>query len=299
LTVCPIYFEDVPPNDPFFVYIRCLTCRALLSGYPCGGPGEPCNPPGNQPYFRPVANATRGQIAKILSNAAGYSEVIPSTQQTFEDVPPGSTFWVFIERIASRGIINGYPCGSAGEPCVGPGNRPYFRPYIPVTRGQLSKMDALTAGLTAVPTTQTFEDVPPGSTFYPWIEQLSNLGVISGYPCGGAGEPCVPPGNRPYFRPYNDVTRGQITKFVVLAAALPVVTPAGPRFADVPPTHPFYATIETAALYGVVGGYPCGGPGEPCDPQNRPYYRSGQSVTRAQFAKMLFQAFALNRGRTR
>jgi hypothetical protein len=214
LTVCPIYFEDVPPNDPFFTYVRCLTCRALLSGYPCGGPGEPCNPPGNQPYFRPVANATRGQIAKILSNAAGYSEVIPSTQQTFEDVPPGSTFWVFIERIASRGIINGYPCGSAGEPCVGPGNRPYFRPYIPVTRGQLSKMDALTAGLTAVPTTQTFEDVPPGSTFYPWIEQLSNLGVISGYPCGGAGEPCVPPGNRPYFRPYNDVTRAQTAKII-------------------------------------------------------------------------------------
>jgi hypothetical protein len=214
LTVCPIYFEDVPPGDPFFTYVRCLTCRALLSGYPCGSPGEPCIGPGNQPYFRPVANATRGQIAKILSNAAGYADVIPSTLQTFEDVPPGSTFWVYIERIAARGFINGYPCGGPGEPCIGPGNRPYFRPYAAVTRGQLAKMDALTAGLTATPTTQTFEDVPPGSTFYPWIEQLSNLGVINGYPCGGPGEPCNPPAKRPYNRPNVNVTRAQTAKII-------------------------------------------------------------------------------------
>ena len=162
MTVCPIYFQDVPTSDPFYIYVRCLTCRALLSGYPCGGPGEPCIGPGNQPYFRPNNNATRGQIAKILSNAAGYTDVLPSTQQTFEDVPPGSTFWTQIERIAARGFINGYPCGGPGEPCVAPGNRPYFRPNTSVTRGQLAKMDALTAGWTETPTTQTFEDVRAG-----------------------------------------------------------------------------------------------------------------------------------------
>jgi hypothetical protein len=185
----------------------------LLSGYPCGDPGEPCGSSG-QPYFRPTNNATRGQIAKILSNAAGYAEPIPSTQQTFEDVPPGSTFWVYIERIAARGVINGYPCGGAGEPCVGPGNRPYFRPYANVTRGQLAKMDALTAGLTLTPTGQTFEDVPPGSTFYVYVEQLSALGAIQGYPCGGPGEPCQPPANRPYFRPFVNVTRAQTAKII-------------------------------------------------------------------------------------
>ena len=69
LTVCPIYFQDVPPGDPFFVYVRCLACRALLNGYPCGGPFEPCVPPANQPYFRPGNNATRGQICKIVYQA--------------------------------------------------------------------------------------------------------------------------------------------------------------------------------------------------------------------------------------
>jgi hypothetical protein len=214
LTVCPIYFEDVPPSDPFFSYIRCLTCRALLSGYPCGSPGEPCVGPGNPPYFRPTHNATRGQIAKILSNAAGFSEAIPSTQQTFADVPPGSTFWTHVERIASRGVINGYPCGGPVEPCLGPGNRPYFRPNNAVTRGQLAKMDALTAGFTETPTTQTFADVAVSSTFYVYIERLAVRGVINGYPCGGPSEPCLGPGNRPYFRWGSNVTRAQTAKII-------------------------------------------------------------------------------------
>jgi hypothetical protein len=72
---------------------------------------------------------------------------------------------------------------------------------------------------------QTFEDVPPGSTFYTETEQLFALGAINGYPCGNAGEPCVPPTNRPYFRPGNNVTRGQTTKIVVIAF-LPECNPA-------------------------------------------------------------------------
>jgi len=39
----------------------------VMGGYACGGEGEPCGP-GNLPYFRPNANATRGQVAKINSN---------------------------------------------------------------------------------------------------------------------------------------------------------------------------------------------------------------------------------------
>jgi hypothetical protein len=142
LTVCPITFEDVPPGDPFFVYVRCLACRALLSGYPCGGPFEPCVPPANQPYFRPGNNATRGQVAKILSNAAGFADVIPSTVQTFEDVPPGHPFYPWVEQLAVLGLISGYPCGGPFEPCIGPLNRPYYRPYVDITRAQTAKIIA-------------------------------------------------------------------------------------------------------------------------------------------------------------
>src|SRR5262249_45353658 len=57
-----------------------------------------------------------------------------------------------------------------------------------------------------------FEDVPPGSTFFEYVEGLASQGVMSGYPCGGLGEPCLPPDNRPYFRPSNNATRGQTSK---------------------------------------------------------------------------------------
>src|SRR2546430_12642682 len=44
-----------------------------------------------------------------------------------------------------------------------------------------------------------FQDVATNSTFYPYIYRLSTRSIINGYPCGGAGEPCVPPANLPYL----------------------------------------------------------------------------------------------------
>ena len=101
-----------------------------------------------------------------------------------------------------------------GEPCVAPGNRPYFRPGQPITRGQLSKVIALARGYPLPsPPVATFGDVPVGSPFFGYVEAVAAQGIVSGYPCGGIGEPC--PGI--YFRPGNAATRGQLTKFVTLA----------------------------------------------------------------------------------
>jgi len=71
------------------------------------------------------ARVTRGQLSKIVSNAAGFSD--NQAVQMFQDVPVGSTFFQHIGRLASRGYINGYVCGGVGERC-GPGDLPYFRP---------------------------------------------------------------------------------------------------------------------------------------------------------------------------
>jgi hypothetical protein len=208
LTVCTTQFNDVGVEHPFYPYIRCLACQGIISGYTCGAVGEPC--PGN--YFRPYAFITRGQAAKIIAISAGITETIPSTQQTFEDVPPGHPFWLPIEQLAEQGMINGYDCGGPGEPCDTQ-HRPYFRAQNNVTRGQFSKIVANAAGYSETPTTQTFEDVPPGHPFYLWIERIARRNIISGYTCGAppAGG-CVAPGNRPYFLPGNWITRGQATK---------------------------------------------------------------------------------------
>jgi len=106
----------------------------------------------------------------------------------------------------------GYACGGTGEPCMPPNNRPYFRPNRSATRGQIAKIIAKAADFNDPVTGQTFQDVAPGSTFYSYIERLASRNIIGGYPCGRSGEPCVPPNNRPYFRPNGTVTRGQTSK---------------------------------------------------------------------------------------
>jgi hypothetical protein len=210
---CILEFADVPSGSTFYEVVHCLACQGIINGYPCGGPGEPCNG-NNDPYFRPGNLVTRGQLATIVSQAAGFAE--PVSGQTFEDVPPDSTSYEYVERLASRAVMGGYLCGGPGEPCVAPGDRPYFRPGNGATRGQLTKIVANAAGFTdPAPNTYTFADVPVGSTFHQFVEALlsNRPGVIGGYACGGPGEPCDGI-NRPYFRPSNGLTRGQTSKIV-------------------------------------------------------------------------------------
>src|SRR5205823_3474444 len=58
-TVCPMQFTDVPPSNPFYPFVRCLACRHIVSGY-------------SDDTFRPGDSVTRGQVAKIVSNSAGF-----------------------------------------------------------------------------------------------------------------------------------------------------------------------------------------------------------------------------------
>jgi hypothetical protein len=198
-TACTLSFTDVPAGSTFYTFVRCLACLGIVNGYADG-------------TFRPNNNVTRGQLAKIVSNAAGFNDVVSG--QAFQDVPPGSTFYTFTQRLSTRGVMSGYPCGGPGEPCVPPDSLPYFRINNNATRGEISKIVSQAAGFIDPPAGQIFEDVPPGSTFYTYTQRLASRSIMQGYPCGGSGEPCNPPANRPYFRPYNNATRGQTSKIV-------------------------------------------------------------------------------------
>jgi hypothetical protein len=190
-------FSDVRPADFAYEHISYLACNGIVGGYA-------------DTTFRPNNPVTRGQLAKIVSNSAGFNE--PVTGQTFEDVPPSNTFYLYIERMTSRGIMSGYSCGSPPAPACQPGNRPYFLPNTNSTRGQISKIIANAAGFNEPVSGQRFEDVPPSNPFYVFIERLAGRGIMSGYNCGSPGEPCVPPTNRPYFRWANAATRAQTAK---------------------------------------------------------------------------------------
>ena len=78
--------------------------------------------------------------------------------------------------------------------------------------------------------------------FYVPVEYLYCAGVVVGYPDGT-------------FRPYNNATRGQLSKIIVLAEGWSIDTSGGPRFTDVPASNPFYRYIETAYHRGIISGY--------------------------------------------
>ena len=199
-------FVDVAEGDWFYSYVQYLYCHNAVSGYttnpPCGA-GAPC--------FMPYNNTTRGQTAKIVVLAFNFP-INTTGGPHFTDVPVGSTFYNYVETARNLGLVAGYPDGTYG-------------PNTEVTRGQIAKIVVL-AAIAADPAhwtlldppNNTFQDALPGSTFYRYVEAAHAHGILSGYACGGPGEPCNPPTNKPYFRPGDNATRAQVSKIVVLAA---------------------------------------------------------------------------------
>jgi hypothetical protein len=220
--------------------------------------------------------ATNGYIRITIGPRPQYIVNVACAAR-FSDVCPDHWAYPFIECLAARNIISGYGDGT-------------FRPNNEITRGQLAKVVSLAAGWTETRTSVTFQDVGTSNTFHQYVERSAARGVIGGYPCGGSSEPCVPPTNRPYFRPNAGATRGQITKVVSNAAGFsePV---SGQTFEDVPPSNPFYAWVQRLSSRGIMGGYACGGAGEPCGGENRPYFRPQNNTTRAQLSKIVANTF--------
>jgi photosystem II stability/assembly factor-like uncharacterized protein len=174
---CDASFSDVRPGDYFYEGVRYLYCGGAISGYQDG-------------TFRPYDNATRGQLAKIITLAEQWALEVPQDAH-FSDVPAGSTFYPFVETAYSHGVIGGYEDGT-------------FRPNNNVTRGQIAKIIVLARGWQPVNAGEDFSDVPAGSTFHPFVEAAYAHGILSGYEDGT-------------FRPGNNATRGQIAKIVHLA----------------------------------------------------------------------------------
>ena len=139
-------------------------------------------------------------MTKIIILALKIPIATPTVGNTFTDVPRGSTFFDYIETAAHNDIVSGYSDGT-------------FRPNANVTRGQLSKIDAVAANKIQAwdllnPTTPTFSDVPRTNPFYTYIETVACHGVVSGYSDGT-------------FRWGNDAIRAQIAKIVCVTAQDP------------------------------------------------------------------------------
>lgn len=214
---CPgARFADVCPGSYFYAAVNDLANRQVVSGY---NTSPPCDSSQDVPCFLPYGSLSRGQAAKIVALASGASG--PVSGQRYQDVLPGSPFYGYIMQLSANGVMGGYACGQlAGEPCVAPEDRPYFRPGSVISRGQMSKIISNAAGYSEPHEEQSFNDVQPPSSlvpspFYIWIERLASRNIVGGYACGGPGEPCDV-SNLPYFRPGTNITRGQSAKIIEL-----------------------------------------------------------------------------------
>lgn len=212
----------------------------------------------------------------------------PCPENRFKDlcVDGDQASYDAVIALNEQGVLSGY---NSAPPCPDSRWVDCFLPGNLMTRQQLAKVVALGANLPAnMQGAPHFADVQPNNTFYQFIEYAYNAGVIGGYRCGGPGEACDSQ-RRPYFRPASNVTRGQIAKMV--AEAFDFNEPVqGQSFQDVPSTNAFYPFVERLARRGIIGGYRCGGPGEPCGSSGNAYFRPGANVTRRQAAKIVYGA---------
>lgn len=107
------HFTDVPESHPFYTYVETAYNNLIISGYADGS-------------FRPYNAVTRGQLAKIVVQAEGWS-IDTTGGPHFTDVSTSNPFYDFIETAYNHGVISGYTGGT-------------FRPGSNATRGQISKI---------------------------------------------------------------------------------------------------------------------------------------------------------------
>jgi hypothetical protein len=201
--------------------------------------------------------------SNVCANYLGDMGVSSQNFSYAFNVPPGATYVIVLtENSASVGCtaytLNVSPC-SVGTPL--PTNT-----ATPAVTNTPTNTFTPTTTNTAVstPCTLSFSDVHPADYFYVSVQYLACHGVISGYADGT-------------FRPFNNTTRGQLTKIVVLAEGW-TQTCTSQTFSDVPPSHTFYCYVETAVSHGVISGYADG------------TFKPGNDVTRGQLAKIVVLA---------
>lgn len=230
-------FPDVPPGHPFYEYIRRANELGIVSGYSNG-------------EFLPDNPVSRAEYAKMVSVAIGTGTY--ECEPIFPDVPCGHLFYNYIEHLAEIGAVSGYSDG-------------LYYPDVHITRGQASKVVVLSIPhlVTLLP---PFPDVLPDNSFFSYIKNLAERGIISGYSDG-------------YFYADSRVTRGQISQMVTLAmghSPHPIhYFTFTPTFLDVPYESTFYAYVEFLAERSIVSGYSDG------------MFRPDDFMTRGQIAKVI------------
>jgi photosystem II stability/assembly factor-like uncharacterized protein len=298
---CPSTFDGGVAHYDAYTYVnstastRCIT--VVLDGQQCGFDIEAVFSAAYLGSFDPSHACTN-----YLADPGFYSDPFAGEATYSFNVPAGATFVVVVQEAGEEvgcknytvtisgldacgvttptAVVTASPTSAAtGTPVVtGSPTRPPSVTVLPTGTGTAgasrTPTPVGTVGATTTPTpvgtTQTtatvspcaatFADVQPSDYFYVAVQYLYCHGVISGYADGT-------------FRPFNNTTRGQLSKIVVLAEGW-TLSCTTQHFSDVPPDNPFYCYIETAYGHGIISGYSDG------------TFKPGNNVTRGQLSKI-------------
>lgn len=113
-----------------------------------------------------------------------------------------------------------------------------------------------------------FKDVPSNDPYFEIINEMYNLGYISGYPDGT-------------FKPNDKISRKHVAALLARVLPLEPVREAK-QFKDVPKTHLYYENIQRVQRAGIMTGDENGN------------FNPDASLTRAQIAKIIDLAFDLD-----
>jgi len=199
--------------------------------------------------------------AVVAPGATVTRDVVLDCAPLFGDVPNSSIFSTSVFNLYVSGVTG----GCATQPVL------LYCPTDLVSRVQMAAFVIRSIGQfdPSVPTTQRFADVPPSSPFYRFIDEMARRNITAG---------CAPD----LYCPDSPVTREQMAAFVIRALGqFDPPVPATQRFADVPPSSPFYRFIDEMARRNITAG---------CAPN---LYCPNDPVTREQMAVFLVRAFNL------
>lgn len=200
-------------------------------------------------------NTTQPAQTAPTSTPSRGRQIVQAT--TFPDIQ-GNWAQAFIEALASRGIIQGFPDGT-------------FRPNAPVTRAQFAAMirQAFDQPLER-PATQ-FADIPANFWALDAIQEAYRMGFIEGYPNN-------------IFLPDQNIPRVQV--LVALVSGLDLSAPAqstallNQAFQDAAQIPDWAQTsIAAATVNQIVVNYP-----------NVAFLNPNQTATRADVAAFIYQA---------
>ena len=206
LTTILAPFADVSPSDPFLPAIDLMREYGIDPG--CGGsPALYCE----NDY------TTRGDMAVFVTRSImGGDNFTYTATPYFTDVPATHPLFQWIQKMRDLQITAG--CGPTT-----------YCPDDSVTRGQMAVFIIRARyGATAAfdsPPIPLFTDVPASNIFFPWIQEMEQLGITSG--CGPTT-----------YCPNDPVTQGQISVFLMrgafnqlLPSNTPVIVSASPATA--------------------------------------------------------------------